>query len=87
MDELQRAEVERLVAEDRALGRGKRLALGVMFGAEAGVVGAALTTATGGFWLVGAAAGAAVTGLLALGYRRIPVERRARWAARTMQTR
>ncbi|MCU1600287.1 MAG: hypothetical protein JWO22_996 [Frankiales bacterium] len=87
LDDAQRADVERRMAEDRITGRGRRAALGVMFGAETGVIGAIVAVLTGGLWFVGAVLGAAVTGGLWLLLLAIPLRVRSRWMERVTRQR
>ena len=79
LDDPRRGDVERRIAEDRITGRGRRAALGVMFGAETGVVGAIVAVLTGGLWFVGALIGAAATGALWLLLLTVPLRTRSRW--------
>ena len=78
----QQREYERLLAEDRSVTRGRRAALGVMFGAEGGAFGAAIAYASGAFWALGGALGVAVVALVGLVWRLIPRDRLLRFAAR-----
>lgn len=71
---------------DAQTDRGRRLALGIMFGTETGVVGATVAVLTGGLWFVGAAVGVLVTGALWVAVLAVPQRVRARlgaWLART----
>ena len=81
LDDAQQADIERRIAEDRITGRGKRTALGVMFGVETGVVGATVAVLTGGLWFVGALVGVAATGVLWLLLLAVPLGLRARVGA------
>lgn len=61
----------------------RRLALGIMFGAELGVIGAALAPV----WWLGALVGGGVTWLLVALTRLVPSVRRDAWGARAMRVR
>ena len=78
----QQREYDRLQAEDRSVTRGRRAALGVMFGAEGGAFGAAIAYASGAFWAVGSLVGVAAVALVGLLWRLVPRDRRLRWSAR-----